>query len=120
MIGGGHFTNYPDLVEALVLDAPLVIDWLEKMGVMFDKQPDGTMVEAHGGGTSRKRMHSARDYTGAEIMRTLRDEVYNRDGIDLIEFCAAVEIVVDEKKQATGAILKTLRRSIYSMQKQKP
>ena len=89
VIGGGHFTNYPDLVEALVLDAPLVIDWLEKMGVMFDKQPDGTMVEAHGGGTSRKRMHSARDYTGAEIMRTLRDEVYNRADADRFDRASA-------------------------------
>jgi succinate dehydrogenase/fumarate reductase flavoprotein subunit len=108
VIGGGHFDNYPELVEALVMDAPVVIDWLEKLGVMFDKEPDGTMVEAHGGGTSRKRMHSARDYTGAEIMRTLRDEVYNRPGIELIEFCAAVEVVLDDKGQAAGAILKNL------------
>ena len=105
VIGGGHFTNYPELVEALVLDAPLVIDWLEKLGVMFDKLPDGTMMQEHGGGTSRKRMHSARDYSGAEIMRTLRDEVYNRPGIDLIEFCAAVEVVLDDKGQAAGAVL---------------
>ncbi len=108
VIGGGHFTNYPDLVEALVMDAPLVIHWLENLGVMFDKLPDGEMMEEHGGGTSRKRMHSARDYTGAEIMRTLRDEVFNRPGIDVIEFCAAVEIVLDDKNQACGAILKNL------------
>ena len=108
VIGGGHFTNYPDLVEALVIDAPLVIQWLENLGVMFDKQPDGTMMEEHGGGTSRKRMHSARDYTGAEIMRTLRDEVYNRPNIEIIEFCAAIEIVLDDKEQAAGAILKNL------------
>jgi succinate dehydrogenase/fumarate reductase flavoprotein subunit len=108
VIGGGHFTNYPDLVEALVLDAPLVIEWLEKLGMMFDKQPDGTMMEEHGGGTSRKRMHSARDYTGAEIMRTLRDEVRNRPEIDVIEFCAAVELVLDENGKVAGAVLKNL------------
>ena len=45
--------------------------------VMLDKQKDGTMVSIHGGGTCRRRMHSARDYSGAEIMRTLRDEVKN-------------------------------------------
>jgi succinate dehydrogenase / fumarate reductase flavoprotein subunit len=60
VMGGGHFTNYPDLVEALVKDAPLVIKWLEDLGCMFDKEPDGTMKTIHGGGTSRKRMHSAR------------------------------------------------------------
>ena len=43
------------------------------------KTPDGTMITTHGGGTSRKRMHAAKDYSGAEIMRTLRDEVLNRE-----------------------------------------
>jgi len=28
VIGGGHFTNVPDLVEALVMDAPFVIKWV--------------------------------------------------------------------------------------------
>ena len=39
---------------------------------MFEKTPAGEMVTIHGGGTSRKRMHYARDYSGAEIMRVLR------------------------------------------------
>jgi succinate dehydrogenase / fumarate reductase flavoprotein subunit/L-aspartate oxidase len=42
-MGGGHFTNHPDLVAALAHDAPLVIDWLEKLGMMFDKYPDGRL-----------------------------------------------------------------------------
>ena len=42
------------------------------------RTPDGTMITTHGGGTSRKRMHACKDYSGAEIMRTLRDEVINR------------------------------------------
>lgn len=105
VLGGGHFTNIPDLVEALVMDAPLVIQWLENLGAIFDKLPDGSMYEEHGGGTSRKRMHCARDYTGAEIMRTLRDEVRNRENINVIEFCSAVEVVLDEAGKACGAIL---------------
>jgi succinate dehydrogenase/fumarate reductase flavoprotein subunit len=108
VIGGGHFKNYPDLVEALVTDAPVVIEWLEQLGVMFDKTPEGVMLEEHGGGTSVKRMHSARDYSGAEIMRTLRDEVRNRENIQVIEFCPAVEIVLDEQGQAAGAVLMNL------------
>jgi succinate dehydrogenase/fumarate reductase flavoprotein subunit len=113
VIGGGHFTNVPELVEALVVDAPIVIQWLENLGVMFDKTQDGKMVEEHGGGTSRKRMHSARDYSGAEIMRTLRDEVRNRPNIEVIEFCPAVELILDEKGQATGAVLMNLETDRY-------
>lgn len=108
VMGGGHFANRPELVDALVRDAPIVIQWLEGLGVMFDKRPDGTMVEAHGGGTSRKRMHSARDYSGAEIMRTLRDEVRNRPEIDIIEFAPAVELVRDDRGQIAGAVLLNL------------
>jgi len=117
VIGGGHFTNVPELVEALVMDAPFVIKWLEDLGMMFDKQPDGTMMEEHGGGTSRKRMHSARDYSGAEIMRTLRDEVRNREGggsaglttgITVIEFSPAVELVLDGEGRVAGAVVMNL------------
>ena len=77
-MGGGHFTNKPELLCKLVLEAPAAIQWLNDLGVEFDKAPDGTMITTHGGGTSRKRMHAAKDYSGAEIMRTLRDEVLNR------------------------------------------
>jgi len=115
VIGGGHFTNVPELVEALVMDAPLVIQWLESLGVMFDKEPDGTMVERHGGGTSRMRMHSARDYSGAEIMRTLRDEVRNREeDITVIEFSPAVELVLDDRGQMAGAVVKNLETGAYA------
>ncbi|MEW5920144.1 MAG: FAD-dependent oxidoreductase [Bacillota bacterium] len=112
VIGGGHFTNVPSLVRALVNDAPMVIKWLEELGTFFDKDEQGNMLTAHGGGTSRKRMHAARDYTGAEIMRTLRDEAFNK-GIKVIEFCAAVELLLDTEGKAAGAILFNLETEEY-------
>lgn len=112
VMGGGGFTSYPDLVNALVMDAPEVIAWLESLGAMFDKEQDGTMITIHGGGTSRKRMHTARDYTGAEIMRTLRDEVRShvdsKPGIHVWEFRPVIELILDEKGQAVGAVMKDL------------
>ena len=88
--GGGHFAAQKDLLYKLVMDAPEAIQWLSGLGVEFDKAPDGTMITTHGGGTSRKRMHAAKDYSGAEIMRTLRDEVLNR-GIPVVDFTSAIE-----------------------------
>ncbi|MBQ3482783.1 MAG: FAD-binding protein [Clostridia bacterium] len=104
VMGGGHFKNVPELVYKLVHDGPECIQWLNDLGVMFDKEADGTMVTTHGGGTSRKRMHAAKDYSGAEIMRVLRDEVVNR-GIEVIDFTAAIELIKDEQGRATGAVL---------------
>jgi succinate dehydrogenase / fumarate reductase flavoprotein subunit len=103
-MGGGGFTNIPALVDALVHDAPGVIHWLESLGMMWGKEPDGTLLTESGGGTSRKRMHSARDYTGLEAMRVLRDEVRNR-GIDVLEFAPVVELVMDEQGQVAGAVI---------------
>ena len=108
VMGGGGFVNDPDLVEALVIDAPMVIAWLERLGVMFEKTPEGEMVTIHGGGTSRKRMHFARDYSGAEIMRVLRDEVRNRDHIRVIEFAPAIELIMNTRGECAGAILQNL------------
>lgn len=102
--GGGHFAAKRELLSKLVCEGPEAIKWLSDLGVEFDKDEDGTMVTTHGGGTSRKRMHAAKDYTGAEIMRTLRDEVLNLR-IPVIEFTAAVELILDENGNAAGAVL---------------
>ncbi|MGQ9707830.1 MAG: FAD-binding protein [bacterium] len=119
VLGGGHFENVPDLVEALVIDAPEAIEWLENLGVLFDKNPDGTMKTIHGGGTSRKRMHTCRDYTGAEIMRTLRDEVKSRPQIKVLEFCPAVELLTTRRGEVSGAVLFNFNLNRYLIVKAK-
>ena len=111
-LGGGHFTNKPELLKKLVNEGPLAIDWLSKLGVLFDKEKDGTMVTTHGGGTSRKRMHAAADYTGAEIMRVLRDEVVNR-GIPSIDYAPAIELLKDDEGKVAGAVLLDLDSHEY-------
>ncbi|MDL2289250.1 FAD-binding protein [Clostridia bacterium OttesenSCG-928-F22] len=111
-MGGGHFVNKPELLHKLVTEGPGAVQWLNKLGVMFDKLPDGTMVTTHGGGTSRKRMHAAADYSGAEIMRVLRDEVQNRD-INIVDFTAAIELLLDENGNAAGAVLRNMETGEY-------
>ncbi|MDD7738909.1 MAG: FAD-binding protein [Lachnospiraceae bacterium] len=116
--GGGHFAARPELLKKLVMEAPDAISWLENLGVMFDKDENGRMVTTHGGGTSRKRMHACRDYSGAEIMRTLRDEVINR-GIPVVEFTSAVELIMDDKGQTAGAVLQNMETGEYLVAKAK-
>lgn len=104
VLGGGHFTNVPELVRTLTENAPSTIAWLEKLGVMFDKKDDGKMITIHGGGTSKKRMHSSRDYTGLEILRVLKDEFLNLD-VPYLEFCSVVELIKDSDGNIAGAVL---------------
>lgn len=116
--GGGHFAARPELLKRLVMEAPDAIQWLNKLGVMFDKDETGRMVTTHGGGTSRKRMHACKDYSGAEIMRTLRDEVLNRK-IPVVEFTSAVELIKDDKGQAAGAVLLNMETDDYMVARAK-
>ena len=75
---------------------------------MLAVDENGNMITTHGGGTSRKRMHACKDYSGAEIMRTLRDEVLNRQ-IPVIDFTAAIELIkapVSAKRGGMDAFFK--------------
>lgn len=120
VMGGGHFKNDPELVYTLVTEAPKVLAWLESLGCMFTKFPDGRLKTLHGGGTCRKRMHYAADITGAEIMRTLRDEARNHpEEIKVLEFSPAVELILNEHGHCSGAVLYNLETEEYLVVKAK-
>jgi len=113
-MGGGHFENKPELLRALTEDDPEVVKWLEDLGVVWDKLEDGSLQVLHGGGTSRKRMHSCRDYTGAIIMRTLMDEVRNHpDKVNVLEFMPVVELILDSRGRCAGGILYNMETEEY-------
>ncbi len=118
VIGGGHYVNKPDLVEVMVKEGPDVIRWHEELGVTYDKLEDGTMQLAPGGGTSRKRMHSCKDYTGLEITRVLIDEFINKE-ISYVEFTSVVELVMDDKGQVAGAVLWDMDHDDYKVARAK-
>jgi succinate dehydrogenase/fumarate reductase flavoprotein subunit len=117
--GGGHFKNEPQLVAALVSHAPDAIWWLEGLGVLFSKFEDGRLHTMHGGGTSRKRMHFCGDITGAEIMRTIRDEARNRENITVLEFNPAVELILNEHGHCAGALLYNMETDEYLLARAK-
>jgi succinate dehydrogenase / fumarate reductase flavoprotein subunit len=103
-IVGGRGKNIPELVEALVNDAPFIVEWLTNLGVNFDRLPDGSYFTHMPAGHSRKRSHSVKDITGLEIMRVLCDEIRNRE-IDVLEFSPAVELLLDDQGKCAGAVL---------------
>jgi len=59
-------------------------------------------------------MHYAADITGAEIMRTIRDEARNRpDFISILEFSPAVDLILNEHGHCEGAVLFNLETHEY-------
>jgi succinate dehydrogenase / fumarate reductase flavoprotein subunit len=109
---GGRGKNIPELVEALVNDAPLIVEWLTSLGVNFDRLPDSAYYAHMPAGHSRRRSHSVKDLTGLEFMRVLCDEVRNRK-IDLQEFSPAVELLLDDEGRCAGAVLLNLDTDQY-------
>ncbi|TET60403.1 MAG: FAD-binding protein [Candidatus Stahlbacteria bacterium] len=112
-IGGGHFTNKPDVLRALVEDAPLIMKWLCDLGAILDREEDGSFVEKAGGGTSRRRMHACKDYTGLEELRVIRDEFRNRE-IPYLEYYPVIELLTDGNR-VTGAVLYNLETGDYKI-----
>ena len=104
---GGHMQNDHQLLKVMVEEGPSIAKWLLSLGVLFDRDGDGNLHVKKGGGSSKPRLLTCSDYTGLEIMRVLKDEVLNQN-IQLLEFCAAVELTSDENGNCTGAIFKDL------------
>ncbi len=109
---GGHMQNDRQLLKVMVEEGPSVAKWLIELGVLFDRDADGNLHVKQGGGSSRPRLLTCSDYTGLEIMRVLKDEVLNRK-IQLLEFCAVVELLSDDHGACTGAILRDLDNKRY-------
>ncbi len=112
-IGGGHFTNKPDVLRALVEDAPLIMKWLCDLGAMIDREVDGSFDEKSAGGLSRRRMHACKDYTGMEELRVIRDEFRSRQ-IPYLEFYPVIEFLTDGNR-VTGAVLYNLETGDYKV-----
>lgn len=109
---GGHMQNDHDLLKVMVEEGPSIAKWLIELGVLFDRQSDGNLHVKKGGGSSKPRLVTCSDYTGLEIMRVLKDEVINQK-IQLLEFCAAVELLSNDHGACSGAIFKDLDNHRY-------
>ncbi len=117
-MAGAHFTNNPRLVKVLVEEAPMIIKWLEELGVRWDRAGDD-YVRVAGGGATKNRLHCCGDYTGLEVMRVLKDEVYSL-GVQFLEFHPAIELLTDpENGGVSGAILYNLDTREYKIVRSK-
>src|ERR1051326_1224787 len=92
-IRGGAYLNDQELAWKLVEEAPKRIIELEnRIGCMFDRNPDGTIHQKPFAGQSFDRTVHKGDLTGIEIMSNLRDYIIEEDirvlqetrGLDLL------------------------------------
>jgi len=104
MKGGGN-VNDAELLRILVENGPKSVAWLEKIGVILNKDENDDFALKKGGGASRNRLVFAKDYTGLEITRNLINELTKREGIKVIEFSPVAELLTDKNGNCTGAVV---------------
>lgn len=118
-VKGGHFVADRDLVAQLVGDGPEIIRWLITLGVSFDLAEGGPvggrLMRKRAGGTTVPRVLSHRDFTGLEIMRTLRETVELNRNIMVMNRFPAVELLSDERGNCAGAVLYDLEHRRFQM-----
>lgn len=100
-------TADPRLVAALAGDGPGTIAWLEELGCVFTRQPDGSYRVAKAGGASQPRLLQVGDRTGHAMTKALR-EGFEATGAQALADHALVAL--EPRSGAGGGWVATLER----------
>ncbi|MEP6589925.1 MAG: fumarate reductase/succinate dehydrogenase flavoprotein subunit [Gemmatimonadota bacterium] len=79
---GGQYVNNARMAELHAQEAPARIIELESWGAVFDRTPDGRILQRNFGGHRYPRLAHVGDRTGLEMIRTLQDHAIHQ-GIDV-------------------------------------
>ena len=98
---GGQYVNNWRMAELHAKEAPARVRELEAWGAVFDRTPDGRILQRNFGGHKYPRLAHVGDRTGLEMIRTLQDHGVHR-GIDVhMEFC--VLTLLKDGERVVGA-----------------
>jgi succinate dehydrogenase / fumarate reductase flavoprotein subunit len=91
---GGKFLNNWRMAQIHAQESPERVRELEQWGALFDRTPDGDILQRAFGGHSFKRLCHVGDRTGLEMIRTLQDRGVQM-GIDVYMECAVTRLLKD-------------------------
>jgi succinate dehydrogenase / fumarate reductase flavoprotein subunit len=84
-IYGGDFLANQSLVKAMCEAAPAIIDLLDRMGVMFNRTPEGLLDFRRFGGTLFHRTAFAGATTGQQLLYALDEQVRHFEAEDKVK-----------------------------------
>ncbi len=99
---GGKFLNNWRMAQLHAQEAPDRIRELEEWGALFDRTPEGEILQRAFGGHTWKRLCHVGDRTGLEMIRTLQDKGVH-SGINIYMELTIFRLLKDGDKNA-GAI----------------
>ena len=89
---GGKLLNNPRMAELHATEAPDRVRELEAWGAVFDRTPDGRILQRPFGGHSHARLAHVGDRTGLEMIRTLQDRAVSL-GIKVYMECTITRLL---------------------------
>ncbi|NNV05510.1 succinate dehydrogenase flavoprotein subunit [Geobacillus sp. C56-T2] len=109
--GGDFLANQPP-VKAMCEAAPGIIYMLDRMGVMFNRTPEGLLDFRRFGGTQHHRTAYAGATTGQQILYALDEQVRRHEVAGLVtkyEHWEFLGVVLDEEQICRGIVAQDLR-----------
>src|ERR1700757_1145169 len=109
--GGDFLANQPP-VKAMCEAAPGIIDLLDRMGVPFNRTPEGLLDFRRFGGTLHHRTAFAGATTGQQLLYALDEQVrrYESEGkVTKYEYWEWLGMVKDESGRVVGSVAMDLR-----------
>ncbi len=91
---GGKFMNNWRMAQLHAQEAPDRVRELEHWGALFDRTPDGNILQRAFGGHTYKRLCHVGDRTGLEMIRTLQDRGVAL-GVDVFMECTVTKLLKD-------------------------
>ncbi len=100
---GGKMLNNWRMAQIHALEAPDRVLELEEWGALFDRTPDGRILQRDFGGHRYARLAHVGDRTGLEMIRALQHRAVSI-GIDVFMECKIVRLLQDARGDVNGAV----------------
>ena len=110
---GGQYLNNWRMAELHATEAPDRVRELESWGAVFDRTPDGRILQRNFGGHAYPRLAHVGDRTGLELIRTLQDHGIHQ-GIDFHMECTVTALLKDGPRIA-GAFVYDRERGRFQV-----
>jgi succinate dehydrogenase / fumarate reductase flavoprotein subunit len=99
---GGQYVNDWRMAQIHAQEAPARVRELEAWGAVFDRAPDGRILQRNFGGHRYPRLAHVGDRTGLEMLRTLQDHGIHQ-GVEVYMECTVIRLIKDGDRVA-GAL----------------
>src|SRR5881409_1038402 len=90
---GGQYVNNWRMAELHAKEAPTCVRELEAWGAVFDRTPEGDILQRNFGGHRYPRLAHVGDRTGLEMIRTLQDHAVHK-GFGIYMECTALQLLL--------------------------